>query len=67
MAAIGGFAREATDPRINGEKFQSAGDSAYIRPQHRKLHDPAVSFEEYHYYALLTRAEEGELISSSTH
>jgi len=32
--------------------------STYIRPQARKLHDPAVSFEEYHYYALQTRAEE---------
>jgi len=32
--------------------------STYIRPQARKLHDSAVSFEEYHYYALKTREEE---------
>ncbi|KAK4545434.1 hypothetical protein LTR36_002784 [Oleoguttula mirabilis] len=31
---------------------------AYIKPQGRKLHDPAVSFEEYYYYALKTREEE---------
>jgi hypothetical protein len=36
-------------------------ESTYVHPQHRKLHDPDVTFEEYHYYALLTRAEEHEL------
>lgn len=30
----------------------------YIKPQARLLHDPAVTFEEYHYYALLSREEE---------
>lgn len=29
-----------------------------IRPQHRKPHDPDVTFEEYHYYARRTRDEE---------
>ena len=32
--------------------------SSYIKPQGRKPHDPAVTFEEYHYYAQRTRAEE---------
>lgn len=37
-------------------------ESAYVHPQHRQLHDQAVvTFEEYHYYALLTPAEEDEL------
>lgn len=36
----------------------SVQEGGYIRPQFRKPHDPAVSFEEYHYYALRTRAEE---------
>lgn len=27
----------------------------HIRPQHRRLHDVNVTFEEYHYYALKTR------------
>lgn len=31
---------------------------AYIKPQHRAVHDPNVSFEEYHYYAKQTREEE---------
>lgn len=30
----------------------------FIRPQERKLHDSAVTFEEYYYYAQRTRAEE---------
>lgn len=29
--------------------------STYIKPQARKPHDPDVTFEEYHYYALKTR------------
>lgn len=33
----------------------------YIKPQKRLLHDPNVSFEEYHYYALKTREEEIEV------
>jgi hypothetical protein len=61
MAAIGGLVPEATDPRIDSEKFQETPVSTYVRPQHRKLHDPSVSFEEYHYYALIARAEEDEL------
>ncbi|KAF2095008.1 hypothetical protein NA57DRAFT_68057 [Rhizodiscina lignyota] len=34
---------------------------AYIKPQQRLLHDSSVTFEEYHYYALRTRAEEEEI------
>lgn len=34
------------------------GSSAYIKPQARKPHDSAVTFEEYHYYAERTRQEE---------
>ncbi|KAH9822905.1 amino acid transporter [Teratosphaeria destructans] len=40
--------------------------STYIRPQARKLHDPAVSFEEYHYYAVRTREEELHLPAPKT-
>lgn len=32
--------------------------STAIKPQARKLHDPDVSFEEYHFWALRTREEE---------
>ena len=39
-------------------RVQSPDIPGYIRPQERLLHDPRVSFEEYHYYALKTRAEE---------
>lgn len=35
----------------------------YIPPQARKLHDPEVTFEEYHYYATKTRAEQDTLDS----
>ena len=34
-----------------------------IKPQARLLHDPAVTFEEYQYYARRTREEEKHLIS----
>lgn len=35
--------------------------STIIKPQHRPLHDPEVTFEEYHYYALKTREAENNL------
>ncbi|TKA66218.1 hypothetical protein B0A55_10229 [Friedmanniomyces simplex] len=40
--------------------------STYIKPQARKLHDPAVFFEEYHYYALKTREEERSVQAPKT-
>lgn len=39
-------------------RLTSNAISGYIRPQARKLHDPDVTFEEYHYYALQAREEE---------
>jgi hypothetical protein len=44
------------DPRVESED-----QPAYIRPQHRKPHDPTVTFEEYRYYAQIARAEEDAL------
>ena len=38
----------------------NAGRNRPIKPQERLLHDSAVTFDEYHYYAEKTRAEEGE-------
>jgi hypothetical protein len=35
----------------------------YIKPQGREVHDPDVTFEEYHYYADKTRKEESTLES----
>lgn len=35
--------------------------STYIKPQARGLHDPNITFEEYHYYARKTREEEKDL------
>lgn len=32
----------------------------HVLPQHRKPHDPTVSFAEYRYYAKISRAEEDE-------
>lgn len=40
--------------------------TGYIRPQARKLHDPDVTFEEYHHYALQTREEEAALPKPKT-
>jgi hypothetical protein len=52
-----GFTGDGGDPRINNP--MRAGDDP-IPPSNRLLHDPAVPFEEYRYYAELTRAEEEE-------
>ncbi|PTU21279.1 hypothetical protein P175DRAFT_0459655 [Aspergillus ochraceoroseus IBT 24754] len=35
-------------------------DGQAIKPHHRKPHDSTVTFEEYYYYAQLTRAEEDQ-------
>lgn len=43
-------------PELDTPQNQVA--STYIKPQHRKVHDPDVTFEEYHWYALRTREEE---------
>ena len=40
---------------------QQVAQSSHIKPQARLLHDPAVTFEEYHYYARRTREEEEHL------
>jgi hypothetical protein len=52
------FAGDGGDPRMNDGKL-TVGEGP-IPPSSRLLHDPAVTFEEYHYYAGLTRAEEDE-------
>jgi hypothetical protein len=65
MAQPLSVASDRGDPRLH-EKERDAIDAidygtgldGAVRPQHRKLHDPNVTFEEYYYYAKLTRAEE---------
>lgn len=42
---------------------QQVAQSGHIRPQARLLHDPAVTFEEYRYYAQRTREGEKHLAS----
>ena len=42
---------------------QQVVQSIRIKPQARLIHDPDVTFEEYHYYALRTREEEKQLES----
>jgi hypothetical protein len=44
---------ETTPPYVG-----SSSPSGYLKPQHRPRHDPDVTFEEYHYYALKTREEQ---------
>lgn len=53
--------KTATAGLGNGNSHLDAdgkGEIVAVKPQTRKLHDPAVSFEEYHHYARLTRAAE---------
>ena len=45
---------ESLSPTATGGPRQGQV-SSYIKPQNRKLHDPNVTLEEYHYYAQQTR------------
>ena len=62
MAQMGNLALDGGDPRLaNGDEKAGVGGQgmvAYTRPQMKLLHDPSVSFAEYHWYAEQTRAEE---------
>ena len=51
-----------TPPQYDG----ALAASTYIKPQGRKPHDPAVLFEEYHYYALRAREEESRIVAPKT-
>ena len=63
MAQPGAFSSDGGDPRL----YHAADrPDTYISPQQRLLHDPKVMFEEYHYYALKTRAEEDALAAKDT-
>lgn len=73
MAQLGSTALDGGDPRLHGGlgvedkgltyglKMSESESGDYIRPQMRKIHDTRVTFEEYHYYAQKTRAEEDAL------
>ena len=55
---------ETTSIRVAGspdEQHVTTVQSTFTKPQARLLHDPAVTFEEYHYYARRTREEEKNL------
>jgi hypothetical protein len=55
--ALGQLSADGGDPRLSSERVEQS----YVRPQHRKPHDPTITFEEYHHYANLARAEEDSL------
>jgi hypothetical protein len=48
LNAVGG------DPRVSMDAA-NPNETEFVSPKHRLHHDPSVSFEEYHYYALKTR------------
>ena len=49
-----------------GQVVESPLATDYIKPQMRKTHDSAVTFEEYHYYAQRTREFELTLEAPKT-
>lgn len=57
MATPAALAGSAGDPRVSADN-PDVMTSTYVQPQHKRLHDSSVPFEEYHYYAGLARAEE---------
>ena len=68
MSKMGLMALDGGDPRLGTVEgtFAGQGIVSYTRPQMRALHDPSVSFEEYHYYAQQTRAvEDANIVSRS--
>jgi hypothetical protein len=52
-------AGDGGDPRINNPIIKG-GVQSPSAPLNRMLHDPSITFEEYRYFAELTRAEEKE-------
>jgi hypothetical protein len=74
MAAPANLIADGADPRLAEKQYQLDNDvgeaelrtphddhGEVLRPQQRRLHDKAVTFEEYHYYAKQTRLEEAAL------
>lgn len=61
LVAGGGDPRLHEKERDQFDAFESRGVQVTrggVLPQHRPLHDSSVTFEEYNYYAQLSRAEE---------
>ena len=60
MAQMAAMALDGGDPRLADKEGQFGGQGivSYTRAQMRALHDKSISFEEYHYFALQSRAEE---------
>ena len=70
MAQMANLALGGGDPRMSvdeGKGPYGMSSIAYTLPQLRKIHDPAVTFEEYHYYAEKTRAEEDSAANQAGH
>jgi hypothetical protein len=59
MSNPAGLALEGGDPR-NPNHLLTGGQDVVERQMVHNTHDPSVSFEEYMYYASITRAEELE-------
>jgi hypothetical protein len=59
MSNLAGLALEGGDPR-DPNHVLTGGQDVVEKQLVRVLHDPSISFEEYMYYATITRAEEHE-------
>jgi len=69
MAQMANLALDGGDPRLSvdeGKGPYGIASMAYTLPQMRKLHDSSITFEEYHYYAEKTRAEEDAAATGPT-
>jgi hypothetical protein len=64
MAQPASLIADGGDPRLHDKErdLADAVEARGVRPQHRAIHDTSVSFEEYNYYAQLTRAEEDSYV-----
>ena len=60
LNAVGG------DPRVSTDAA-NPNQTEFVSPKHRLHHDPRVTFEEYHYYALKTREiQDAEALNDAT-
>jgi hypothetical protein len=66
MAKVGGLLPDEKDPRLSlTAPLADRINDGRIAPQHRKLYDSTVSFEEYRYYAELTREDQNAVSALS--
>lgn len=64
MAKPAPVGMDMTDPRLSVSEEKPVREALAYGPQYRKLYDPDVTFDEYHHYAKICRAEEDAMVDA---